>query len=677
MSINFYYRPDIDGLRAIAVLSVMAYHLHANWLPGGFVGVDVFFVISGFVVSASLTKINAKSLLGFVSEFYARRLARIVPALVWVLLVSSLLATALIPNAWLSHTSQDTGKAAYLGMSNWVLQRNTDVYFSPRSEFNPYTHAWSLGVEEQFYLLAPLLLFLWQRKPWIGRWLLLILTVASMVACMWASLHMPAAAFYFVGFRFWELGVGVLLYIFTLNNEPNSWRTHATWMAWLGLGLLAVAFVWADPAGFPLPWAVLPVLGAALLIGGAQVQPQDAVRSKLAAKWLVWLGQRSYSLYLWHWPVYVLMRWTIGLEALWQYILALALTAALAYVSYRYVEYPLRYPLKLARRPMWVRIGYFIWLPIAGYIVSDHVFKHPERYSLSIVSRHADEWYAKGRMPATPEQDRVCEVDVSIVPLAGGEVTRFTPRACKMISPPEKQLFVLGDSHAGHLAPSFERLSAETGISIRSYAFAGCSFLDLKTPMSEVYHEPACLAFNRTASIEVMQMGRKRDVVLLSSLRMQRYGDQWASFHIADMYETMHGTQAQRKRQAATEDAKYWLRPFSEKGLRVVFVQPTPIFKAPAFRCSDVFNKMNPICVGHNQQDKVALEGLRQPIVAQMREVARVMPNVSTWDPFPYLCPGAVCYTSKNGQPLFFDGDHLSMHGNRVVYPALRQMVQK
>ena len=670
-----YYRPDIDGLRAVAVLSVMIYHLNAAWLPGGFVGVDVFFVISGFVVTASLAKVDARALPGFVAGFYARRLARIVPALVWVLLVSSVLATMLIPSAWLSHTSQDTGKAAYFGLSNWVLQSNTDVYFSPRSEFNPYTHTWSLGVEEQFYVLAPLLVFLWRRQPWAGRWALAATTLASAGACLWASQHMPAAAFYFVGFRFWELGLGVLCYVFTQEARLGGWPARAGGMAWLGVGLLAAAFVWADPGHFPLPWAALPVLGTVLLIGGAQVQPVDRVRRGLAWPGMVWLGQRSYSLYLWHWPVYVLMRWTVGLESAWQYAAALAFTMVMGCLSYRYIEQPLRHPLRLARQPAWVWIGCFVWLPVAGYMVSKHVFKHPERYSLSVVSRHTDEWYAQGRMPATPAQERVCEVEVSIVPLAGGEVTRFTPKGCqKNVS--TRQVFVLGDSHAGHLAPSLERLSAETGMSVRSYAFAGCSFLDLKNPMDEAHREPACLAFNRAASAEVAQMGQAGDVVLLSSLRMQRYGDQWASFHIADMYEQMHGPQARLMRQAATEDAKHWLQPLGAKGLRVVFVQPTPIFQAPAFRCSDAFNRMNPICVGNNQQTRAELERLRQPIVAQMREVARATPHVSLWDPFPVLCPGEVCHTSQEGHPLFFDGDHLSMYGNRVIYPALRQLLE-
>ena len=257
------------------------------------VGIDAAGLLKDDKVHTTLALVDARALPGFVAGFYARRLARIVPALVWVLLVSSVLATMLIPSAWLSHTSQDTGKAAYFGLSNWVLQSNTDVYFSPRSEFNPYTHTWSLGVEEQFYVLAPLLVFLWRRQPWAGRWALAATTLASAGACLWASQHMPAAAFYFVGFRFWELGLSVLCYVFTQEARLGGWPARAGGMAWLGVGLLAAAFVWADPGHFPLPWAALPVLGTVLLIGGAQVQPVDRVRRGLAWPGMVWLGQRS------------------------------------------------------------------------------------------------------------------------------------------------------------------------------------------------------------------------------------------------------------------------------------------------------------------------------------------------------------------------------------------------
>lgn len=223
------YRADIDGLRAVAVLSVMLYHLNGAYLPGGFVGVDVFFVISGFVVTASLAQSQARSFSEFITSFYARRLARIVPALVTTLLVSSFVATLFIPKAWLSDLNQETARYAYFGLSNWVLQRNSDFYFAPRAEFNPYTHTWSLGVEEQFYLIVPFILFFWACHRFASqrtsqKTVVLILAgicLASLVFCIWASRSHGAIAFYSIGARFWELGLGALLFLLTQSTAAT------------------------------------------------------------------------------------------------------------------------------------------------------------------------------------------------------------------------------------------------------------------------------------------------------------------------------------------------------------------------------------------------------------------------------------------------------------------------
>jgi lysophospholipase L1-like esterase len=143
------------------------------------------------------------------------------------------------------------------------------------------------------------------------------------------------------------------------------------------------------------------------------------------------------------------------------------------------------------------------------------------------------------------------------------------------------------------------------------------------------------------------------------------------------MYEKMYGPAAQAQRQAALVDAQQWLTPFTQHGVSVLFAQPTPIFKAPTFRCSDWFNRANPICVGHNEQDRQELERLRAPIVQAMTQLASTNSHIYLWDPFAVLCPENTCTTYRGDRPLFFDGDHLSNYGNLVIYPSLARTIEK
>jgi peptidoglycan/LPS O-acetylase OafA/YrhL len=159
-----YHAAFIDGLRAVAVLSVIIYHLNPTLLPGGFVGVDIFFVISGFVVSYSISEFAPLGTWRSLTRFYARRFARIMPALLVCLLITLLLSALFIPDAYLSHANYETGLRAFVGLSNVKLAQISGDYFSPISSFNPFTHTWSLGVEEQFYLFFPILFLVWQKS---------------------------------------------------------------------------------------------------------------------------------------------------------------------------------------------------------------------------------------------------------------------------------------------------------------------------------------------------------------------------------------------------------------------------------------------------------------------------------------------------------------------------------
>ena len=209
--------PHIDGLRAIAVLAVILFHLDPAWLPGGFTGVDVFFVISGFVVSASVHRLPPLSLGQSMLRFYARRIRRIAPALLACLLLTAVASVLFIPESWLSEASDKTGLMAFFGFSNWVLAAIGNDYFAPKAEFNPYTHTWSLGVEEQFYLLFPLLFLAWARGVrgrWISLGLFALVSAASLLHAAVLGLREapPSWAFYATSTRLWQLGVGVLLF---------------------------------------------------------------------------------------------------------------------------------------------------------------------------------------------------------------------------------------------------------------------------------------------------------------------------------------------------------------------------------------------------------------------------------------------------------------------------------
>ena len=683
-SIGSSYRPDIDGLRAVAVLSVMAYHLHAPWLPGGFVGVDVFFVISGYVVTSSLATSNHLNFFAFIGEFYARRLARILPALTVVIIVSALLSTLFVPHAWLSQFSEKTALFALFGLSNWVMQNNSDTYFAPRAEFNPYTHTWSLGVEEQFYLLAPLLVYLWifafKRNL---RGLATLSTTFFAVACLLSlalaiqkSASSPEVAFYSIGARFWELGSGALLFMLSHRNIPVSKFRRSVFSnhiyAWLGIFLFTGGFVFTDARYFPWPWALPAVLGTLLLIYSGANLSQTPIHRLLSFPVILWIGKRSYSIYLWHWPIFVLMRWTSGLHTPWLFATAAGLSIVLAAVSYRVLELPLRHNPRIEGWPKLRRIAFFLGFPVIGFFITSHLFNHHDRYSLSIVSKDKIDWYASGFMARQDSDNRLCKVDIKFNNILGGQEFVYLPSDCGGFVTPKK-MWILGDSHATAYSATFERLSAELGMQVSLFTFPGCPYLNLIQPQNAL--SPGCVAFAREASRRILAEGKKGDMVFLASLRIHRYGDQWANANVPDMFDKMFNPDAQRYRDEALIEAKEWLAPFSENGLKVFFEAPIPIYKAPPFRCSDWFNKDNPICVGQNQQPRLELERLRAPVIRGMQQLAQDIPEVGIWDPFPVLCPDEICFAVKEGRPLFFDGDHLSAFGNVTVYPYFKHVV--
>ena len=671
------YLPHVDGLRAIAVLAVIFYHLNPSWLPGGFTGVDVFFVISGYVVSASVVRSS-----GFIGwkgmlAFYARRIRRIMPALVVCLLATSLLSTLFIPESWLSETSGKTGRMAFVGLSNWVLAGTGNDYFSPRSEFNPYTHTWSLGVEEQFYLLYPLLFMAWS-KGGRGRGLSMLLfglaTAGSLLFAISRALHggHEIESFYQTTTRFWQLGAGVLLFQLLAMRGRVSSEAQPTgpWSVLLQLGsasLLAYGLWAARPGHSPWIDGLWPVLGTLGLLGLLHRSAAGWIGSSLSARPMLVIGRMSYSLYLWHWPVFVLFRWTLGLDSLVNAALALFCTALLAWLSWRWVEQPLRFGRRWRGSDLrWVAGGVMVLL--LGMGLQKQLERAAKHISLSTVSRHPLDWYpyAKGLKKEFPD----CELIVSRLPVAGGQVQQFERGKCAAGTGGERRLFVAGDSHALAYGEMLRRVVLLDGGQARLYANAGCALVGLQGRQQA---DPGCNAYVHNTLADVAAQARAGDVLFLPGLRVPRLVEQYGLFDQQQAFAAVQSEASVARRAVDVRTAIAELKPLADRGVRIVLEAPKPVLGAPPFRCSDAFNRGNPICVNGMSVARERMEALRAPALSSLQQVAQALPGASVWDPLPALCPGANCQPEQAGKPLFFDGDHLSGHGNRILLPSFRQ----
>jgi peptidoglycan/LPS O-acetylase OafA/YrhL len=333
------YRPDIDGLRALAVISVIVNHISPDILPAGYLGVDIFFVISGFVITRSLAARPQKSLGDFLADFYVRRIKRIMPALIVVVVVGSFAISLFDPSP---RVTLHTGIAALFGLSNIQLHRASMDYFATSSAFNIFLHTWSLGVEEQFYLLFPLLCWfggLGRGHAKAPKFLLLATAVLSAASLMGFVLLYPVAqstAYFEMPTRFWELGAGCLLAMVSRETNKDERKLPVILSSLIALALVGTLFA---PIQFTVAATFSAVVLAAALI--ATLQRGSPAHRLFTHPYAVFVGLISYSLYLWHWIVICLGRWTIGISW-WSIPGLIGLMFALAILSYRYVEAPFR-----------------------------------------------------------------------------------------------------------------------------------------------------------------------------------------------------------------------------------------------------------------------------------------------------------------------------------------------
>jgi peptidoglycan/LPS O-acetylase OafA/YrhL len=467
---SHHYRPDIDGLRAIAVLAVVAFHAFPNVVKGGFVGVDFFFVISGFLITGILQKDLQSETLGFwryITQFYQRRIARIFPALLTVMAACLALGWCLL----LPADFKILGKHLLAGAgfaSNLVYWREAG-YFDAAAETKTLLHLWSLAVEEQFYLIWPLLLWAAWKLRVKAVWMIGGLLIASFAWNVSQIHSQPVATFYSPFTRFWELVAGAFLAVSTLN-KPAVAASKFSQNAKSVIGLLFIAaaiYLLTKDKRFPGWWAVLPVLGSYLIISAGSIKGSEAWFNQvvLSNRVMVSIGLVSYPLYLWHWPVLAFLRGvqmdapSIGM--LWA---ALAASFALAYLTYWLIEKPLRFGVfwqnKTRLKTAFLLLS-MLAAGTAGYVVyaKNGVSSRFPPHLRSLLDYEYDYGESNGQ----------CMVGI------GGNQSQLAPYCYTKNPAFKKSVALWGDSYTWHLAAALNKQGKPNNISFSLIASAGCA----------------------------------------------------------------------------------------------------------------------------------------------------------------------------------------------------------
>ena len=633
------YRPEIDGLRAIAVLAVVAYHFDVPFAGGGLIGVDIFFVISGFLIGGILMREHAHTGTICLGRFYLRRIRRLAPAY-FAMSAASLLA------AWfilLPFEMREFGKeliAATTYLANIHFFRETG-YFDIGIENKVLLHTWSLAVEEQFYLFLPFAVLLLGRGKRLLKVVLGGLFVLSLVADIWMTWVSQPAAFYLFPLRAWELLAGVLLAALGPVKGP-------VWASWLGMVLMLASIVWVRPgADFP-GWQVMaPVAGAALAIWGGQAG--GLVNRALSTRPMLFFGAISYSLYLWHWPVLTLSKyWRGGYDGAGEAALWAALALMLSVLSWRFVELPLRRRGGVSHRALVVGWAAGSLALVAVGLV---IYKGD-----GLAGRFAPELRSHIEASSDFVQDwSRCEV--------AGEGAFAGLRVCRLGPEGEAQVLVWGDSHLRPLAGTLDALAWHADTPGLLVWVAGCPPLlgvSKRENTTNAAEDAACsLALTRLEA--ALAKGDVPPRLLLVG-RWSYYGEGRGSGLDAGNRITLSAPYAPAMRAtlarlAGAFDQVFVLRQVPE----------IPTYDSRVIAREMAAGRLDG--AGARQRAQVALAQALARAASGAAPFADA--PVTLLDSWPYFCGALACSAMVQDRVLYFDNNHLTNSGGARLAPLL------
>ncbi len=693
------FRPDIEGLRGIAVALVVLFHAGLP-IPGGFIGVDVFFVISGFLITGLLLREHERSGRVSLSNFYARRIRRLLPAATAVLL-ATLVASFLFIGPLDQPGVMRDGAASALSIANIRFALAEGNYFAAISQPSPFLHFWSLSVEEQFYLVWPaLLLFVARgRRRWVGAVLLVVLA-GSFAANIVLTDTSLAWAFYSLPTRAWQLAIGGLLAVAgtSLMRLPRLPAVLAGWAAMAGL--VAAALFINDRTPYPGIAALAPAFAASLLIASGTV-PRGA-GALLSTAPIRFLGRISYSLYLWHWPILVLVPLAVGTSLPVEGRVVLMLSAVvLAWVSWRFVEEPFHHgrisvllrprraiPAGLASVAVIALVASGLGIrgerSIDAIALGAEPTSAPTEPAPSPPSSSPDTSPGTSVVPATPEPSPVPEPTATLAPLltwqdipdatprdpipltadirpsiadartdterlfrdrCASQVKDLHPRVCVYGNLEGTFTVVLiGDSHAGAWFPAVEALALERGWRLVPYVKLSCPFLDMKVEHLDT-------------SAEYTECESWREEVLAILVKQPPDLTIVAMSHRGIFPLLAEDRNVDRQAQAIA-------RAVGRVPGRVLIMVDTPRTTVDIPGCIAANPADVRPCAISRAEGFTSLFGLREAKAAAISGAGLI-------DLIPSVCPAMACQVVRDGMILYRDNHHLTATFSRSLAPAL------
>ena len=651
------YRLDIEGLRAIAVGLVVAFHFEVVGFHGGFVGVDLFFVISGYLITGLLTKEMASTQTIDLLRFYGRRARRLLPAALFSTVVTLIVGSLIFaPSEMLAASKAAFASSLYLS-NVWFLRATLD-YFSPESALNPFLHTWSLSVEEQFYLLWPTLVLVFGARA--GRsdrwpWVMGVTLIVSLAACVALTAVRQPWAFYLSPTRAWEFAIGAMASAKMVETSivrripaPAVWSFGA-------VTIVASLFLIDQHTLFPGWSAVFPVVGAAaLLLAGNAMGPRGLNRL-LASGPMVWVGRRSYSIYLWHWPVIVFAR-VLFPEAAAMHAFAMPIGATVvtllgAAISYRWVESPIRHNAWLAHgrhraaafAGVMTLLGAAVAVGAVGFFA--HFSKTPGQAAIAS---------AINAYPVASGSKDGC-----LVPFASAEVV-----ACSFgkTDAPTKTIVLFGDSHADHWSSALAELAQARGWRLVTILKAFCPAANFNVYVERLQRaSPECDAWRSDALARIIAL--HPDLVVMA---------QASGGYVAGPLTTLGSHAASYV--AWSYSVASTVGRLEEAGARVVLIRDTPFAQQSSAVCLArvAWRKGDP------ERCAVARADVVDDAIARS-ETAAIAPfrNARYVDLMDRFCSPASCPAMIDGIVVYRDSNHISNAYALHLLPALGHAIDE